>query len=80
MRSVSVQTLQDFTIPESVEKLNIGGYAFSHCTKLAEFTIPGSVQELTIGDAAFDGSINLINFTYFAIPDSAIGENAFGRW
>ena len=72
--------LKDFTIPESVEKLNIGGYAFSHCTKLAEFTIPGSVQELTIGDAAFDGSINLINFTYFAIPDSAIGENAFGRW
>ena len=72
--------LKDFTIPESVEKLNIGGYAFSHCTKLAEFTIPGSVQELTIGDAAFDGFINLINFTYFAIPDSAIGENAFGRW
>jgi|GEM_PF-2922228 len=72
--------LKDFTIPESVEKLNIGGYAFSHCTKLAEFTIPGSVQELTIGDAAFDGFINLKNFTYFAIPDSAIGENAFGRW
>ena len=72
--------LKDFTIPESVEKLNIGGYAFSHCTKLADFTIPGSVQELTIGDAAFDGFINLINFTYFAIPDSAIGENAFGRW
>ena len=72
--------LKDFTIPESVEKLNIGGYAFSHCTKLAEFTIPGSVQELTIGDAAFDGSINLINFTYFAIPDSAIGENAFSCW
>ena len=74
------ESLKDFTIPESVEKLNIGGYAFSHCTKLADFTIPGSVQELTIGDAAFDGFINLINFTYFAIPDSAIGENAFGRW
>ena len=74
------KSLEDFTIPESVEKLNIGGYAFSHCTKLAEFTIPGSVQELTIGDAAFDGSINLINFTYFAIPDSAIGENAFSCW
>ena len=72
--------LKAFTIPEGVEKLNIGGYAFSHCTKLADFTIPGSVQELTIGDAAFDGFINLINFTYFAIPDSAIGENAFGRW
>ena len=72
--------LKDFTIPESVEKLNIGGYAFSHCTKLAEFTIPGSVQELTIGDAAFDGFINLKNFTYFAIPDSAIGENAFSCW
>ena len=72
--------LKAFTIPEGVEKLNIGGYAFSHCTKLADFTIPGSVQELTIGDAAFDGFINLKNFTYFAIPDSAIGENAFGRW
>ena len=72
--------LKDFTIPESVEKLNIGGYAFSHCTKLADFTIPGSVQELTIGDAAFDGFINLKNFTYFAIPDSAIGENAFSCW
>ena len=72
--------LTNFTIPDKVKELNIGGYAFSHCTKLAEFTIPGSVQELTIGDAAFDGFINLINFTYFAIPDSAIGENAFGRW
>ena len=72
--------LKDFKIPEGVEKLNIGWYAFSHCTKLADFTIPGSVQELTIGDAAFDGFINLKNFTYFAIPDSAIGENAFGRW
>ena len=72
--------LKAFTIPEGVEKLNIGGYAFSHCTKLADFTIPGSVQELTIGDAAFDGFINLKNFTYFAIPDSAIGENAFSCW
>ena len=74
------ESLKDFTIPGSVKELTIGENAFENCNKLTNFTIPGSVQELTIGDAAFDGFINLINFTYFAIPDSAIGENAFGRW
>ena len=72
--------LADFTIPGSVQELTINAGAFRDCKSLEDFTIPDSVQELTIGDAAFDGFINLINFTYFAIPDSAIGENAFGRW
>ena len=72
--------LADFTIPGSVQELTINAGAFRDCKSLEDFTIPDSVQELTIGDAAFDGFINLKNFTYFAIPDSAIGENAFSCW
>ena len=66
------------TIPEGVEKLNIGGVAFYGCESLKDFKIPDSVKELTIDDWAFEDCSSLEAFT---IPDSVkeltIGENAF---
>ena len=72
--------LTNFTIPEGVEKLNIGRNAFWKCTNLTNFTIPGSVKELTIDDWAFKDCSSL---EAFKIPKSVekltIGRNAFGN-
>lgn len=68
-----LQTLSEITIPESVQRIDMG--AFQNCTNLASFTFPENVSELnsnvlancnSLTEVSFSSNIESVGYSCFA--------------